>query len=159
MNRSQEPGVRAELCHEEAIRAGEHDALAGADPRALLRALEGSDRFHRDTPLGGIFHRGKISFREKTPTDSLHIVIHGDRISAHVDHVSPLRFRDDGTSCYSLARVLAHNLSGARADLRRFLGGVRGRQRCRMVCDVVWMDDDEALVETEGSADEAPATA
>ncbi len=128
----------------------EDAALTSTDPLALFRALEGSDRFHRDTPLGGIFHRGKISFREITATDSLHIVIDGNRISAHVDEISPLDVGDTGPVRYSLARVLAHNVAVARGDLMRRLRGTRGQQRCNMACEVVWVDDDEAVAEVTG---------
>jgi len=128
----------------------EDRALTSTDPLALFRALEASDRFRRDTRLGGIFHTGKISFRELTPTDSLHIVIDGNRVSAHVDDISPLDFCDDGSVRYSLGRVLAHNLSVARGDLMRRLQGTAGRQRCNMACEVVWVDDDEAIAEVAG---------
>ena len=128
----------------------EDRALTSTDPLALFRALEASDRFRRDTRLGGIFHTGKISFRELTPTDSLHIVIDGNRVSAHVDDISPLDFCDDGSVRYSLGRVLAHNLSVARGDLMRRLQGTAGRQRCNMACEVVWVDDDEAIAEVGG---------
>jgi len=128
----------------------EDKALTSTDPLALFRALEQSDRFRRDTRLGGIFHTGKISFRELTPTDSLHIIIDGTRVSAHVDEISPLDFCEDGSVRYSLGRVLAHNLSVARADLIRRLQGTAGHQRCNMACEVVWVDDDEAIAQVTG---------
>ena len=134
----------------------EDKALTSTDPLALFRALERSDRFRRDTRLGGIFHTGKISFRELTPTDSLHIVIDGSRVSAHVDEISPLDFCEDGTVRYSLGRVLAHNLSVARGDVLRRLQGTHGRQRCNMACEVVWVDDDEAIAEVVGESCDDP---
>ena len=135
----------------------EDRALTSADPLALFRALERSDRFRRDTRLGGIFHTGKISFRELTPTDSLHIVIDGTRVSAHVDEISPLDFCEDGSVRYSLGRVLAHNVSVARGDLMRRLAGTHGAQRCNMACEVVWVDDDEAIAEVTGDCCDDPS--
>lgn len=128
----------------------EDKALTSTDPLALFRALERSARFRRDTRLGGIFHSGKISFRELAPTDCLHIVIDGNRVSAHVDEISPLDFGQDASVRYSLGRVLVHNLSGARSELIRRLAGTSGAQRCHMACDVVWVDDDEAIAEVAG---------
>ncbi len=111
---------------------------------ALCHALEDSDRFRRDTGLGNIFHRGKTSFRELCPTDSMHIIIDGHRVSAHVDLVSPLRCRADGSVHYSLARVVAHNLFGMCSDLARLVRGRHGHQRCNLECEVVWVDNDTA---------------
>ncbi len=116
-------------------------AIATADPQALVRALEQSERFRRDGPLGGIYHRGKISFRELTPTDSLHILVEGKSISAHVDAVCPLAIDENGSVRYSARRVLAHNLAALRADLRRLLRGERGRVRCNMACETEWVQD------------------
>ncbi len=116
---------------------------------ALVEALEASGRFHRDSRLGAILHGGKISFREKTPTDSLHIIIDGDRVSAHVDEICPLYVAEDGTARYSFGKVLAHNLFVALGDVGRSVAGMRGQQRCRMVCGVEWADD-EAVVEMAG---------
>jgi hypothetical protein len=110
----------------------------------LIGALEGSDRFRRDTGLGNIFHPGKVSFREVSVVDSLHIIIDGNRVTAHVDEISPLRRRPDGSFSYSLLRVLAHNLSGAGADLARLLRGAHGEQRCNLECEAVWIDGDAA---------------
>ena len=64
-----------------------------------------SGRFHRDSGFGRIYHPGSVSLRENAPTDSLHIVIHGDHISAHVDRVSPLGARPDQPSRYSVTRA------------------------------------------------------
>lgn len=134
--------------------SAEVEAPTGAVPAqarlALVEALEASERFHRDTRLGGILHGGKISFREKTPTDSLHIVIDGDRVSAHVDEICPLHIAPDGAVRYSLGKVLAHNLFVALGDIGRSLAGRRGQQRCRMVCGVDWADDDEAVGQAAG---------
>ena len=131
------------LARHHSLPAADDRAITGSDPIALVRALEASDRFRRDTRLGGILHCGKISFREKTSTGSLHVIIDGNRISAHVDEISPLLVADDGSVRYSLTRVLAHNLAVARADLVRLLRGRFGRVRCNMACEAVWVDDDD----------------
>ena len=110
----------------------------------LLTALENNARFRRDSLLGGIFHLGRISYREISPTDSLHIVIRGDRVSAHVDEVSPLVVRRDDTTGYAWGRVLTHNLSVLVADVSRRLRGLRGRQRCDLRCETVLVDEPDA---------------
>lgn len=118
----------------------------GAVTLSLIRALEANDRFRRDSRIGSIFHPGRISFRELSPTDSVHIIIDGNQVSAHVDEVCPLRCRPGGVPGYSLVLVLAHNLSGLIADLGRRLHGLHGQQRCNLGCEVVWVDDDEVAV-------------
>lgn len=126
-------------------------AFATDDPLGLFLALEASDQFRRDTPLGGIFHHGKISFREVCRTDSLHITIDRNRVTAHVDKISPLDCAPDGTSKYSVAAVVAHNLAGVRADLWRRLRGRHGEQRCELECDVVWVDEVDVDESVAGS--------
>jgi hypothetical protein len=98
-----------------------------SDPQALVRALDSSARFRRDTGYGAIYHRGKVSYRELSPTNSIHVVIDGNRLSAHVDRISPLKRRADGSSRYSMARVVAHNVSGIREDVTRRISGRRPR--------------------------------
>ena len=111
----------------------------------LLKALEDNPGFRRDSVLGGIFHLGKISYRDISPTDSLHIIITGDKVSAHVDEISPLRLRSDGSSRYAWGRVLAHNLLVVIGDAARRLRGQHGLQRCNLHCQAEWFDDpDEA---------------
>jgi hypothetical protein len=114
----------------------------------LLTALEKDPRFRRDSLLGGIFHLGRVSYREISPTDSLHVVIVGDRVSAHVDEVSPLVVRSDGTTRYAWGRVVAHNLAVLVADVRRRVRGLHGRQRCDLRCEAQVVDDAAA----EGAA-------
>jgi hypothetical protein len=125
---------------------------------SLIRTLETSARFRRDGPIGGIFHPGRISFRELSPRDSLHIIIDGNRVSAHVDDVCPVRCRTEDASGYTAALVIAHNLSGMLADLGRRIRGLHGTQRCNLGCEMVWVEDDEiaelaAGVEAGGSSD------
>jgi len=108
----------------------------------LLKALEANPRFRRDSLLGGIFHLGRISYREVSPTDSLHIVIAGEQVSAHVDEISPLRVQADGSSRYAWGRVLAHNLLVLIGDTARRVRGQHGLQRCDLHCNVEWFDDD-----------------
>ncbi len=108
----------------------------------LLKALATNPRFRRDSLLGGIFHLGKISYREISPTDSLHILIDGDKVSAHVDEISPLRLRADGSSRYAWGRVLAHNVLVLIGDAARRVRGQHGLQRCELHCNVEWFDDD-----------------
>ncbi len=109
----------------------------------LIRALDTSERFRRDGRLSGIFHPGRISYRELSPRDSLHIIVDGSRVSAHIDEVCPLRCKPDGEATFSLPRVLAHNLHGVASDVGRRLRGRHGEQRCNLGCEVVWVDDDQ----------------
>ncbi len=114
------------------------------DPVGFFRQLEASGRFHRDTGFGRIFHRGRLSFRENVRTDSLHIVIHHNHVSAHVDRVSPLALRTEGTSGYSVRRATAHNVSGMAQDLLRLLRGRQGDHRSHLDCEWMWNSFDGA---------------
>lgn len=116
----------------------------GEDARCdMIQALEANTSFRRDSFWGGILHPGKVSYREVSATDSLHILIDraGD-VSAHLDDVSPLRRRPDGSCRYAWGRVLAHNLLVVIEDAARRLRGVHGVQRCTLHCDVEWYDED-----------------
>jgi hypothetical protein len=106
------------------IPVGEEDTGPHVDPLELIWALESSDRFERDSPLGGLFHQGQISFREACPRDSMHIIIDRDGVTAHVDPVSP---NDDPErpGQYSGLGVLVHNVTGMAADVASV---VRGRK-------------------------------
>lgn len=97
-------------------------------PDVLVRALEAHPQFRRDTSIGAIFHRGKISFRQVAARDSLHITIEGDRISSHIDRISPLNCNPDEASHYSVRSIAAHNLTGMVEDV---VGWARGPQRFR----------------------------
>jgi NRPS condensation-like uncharacterized protein len=105
-----------------------------ADPVAYFRRLVSSGRFHRDSGLGRVYHPGSVSLRENTKADSLHIVIHQDHISAHVDKVSPL----GGGTGYSVQRAALHNVVGAAQDLVRLLRGRKGDHRSHLDCAWVW---------------------
>jgi hypothetical protein len=93
------------------------------DPDALVRDLEASGRFRRDTRLGSLYHRGEISLREVSPTDSLHITMGREKeISAHIDRYSPLANHQRESGCrYALHRIAVHNLAGMAGDLARLL--------------------------------------
>jgi hypothetical protein len=117
------------------------DSVATCD---LITALEANPRFRRDSVLGGIFHPGKISYRDVSPTNSVHVIIDGDRVSAHVDEISPLVVRADGTSKYAWSRVVAHNLLVMIADLARRARGQHRPDRCNLHCQAEWVDDDDA---------------
>lgn len=108
------------------------------DPVRLFLHLEASRRFHRDTGLGRVFHPGSLSLRENLADDSLHVVVHRDRISAHVDRVSPLRLRPAGMPRYSLRRAAAHNLAGMAKDAMRLLRGRQGDHRSALDCRWGW---------------------
>jgi NRPS condensation-like uncharacterized protein len=109
-----------------------------ADPVAFFRRLATSGRFHRDSGFGRIYHPGSLSLRENSPTDSLHVVIHGDHISAHVDRVSPLGARPDEPTRYSVTRAAAHNVVGAAQDVVRLLRGRKGDHRSHLDCAWTW---------------------
>jgi len=114
----------------------------GSAAEALVEALEASSRFRRDGRLGRIFHPGKVSYRELSPTNSLHVIVSGGRLSAHVDDICPLRLEPDGSARYSWLPVFRHNVAGFLADLGRRLQGRRGEERCNLVCEAVWVDDE-----------------
>jgi len=116
------------------IRRGSAHTFTTDDPAALLRELEESGRFRRDTRLGAIFHRGKVSLREVSPTHSLHITVgKGNKVSAHVDRYSPLASNQpEELARYALHRVAAHNIAGIAGDLARLIPGGRKRRRA---CD------------------------
>lgn len=109
------------------------------DPVALLRSLEHTGRFHRDHWLGRLYHPGRVSLRENAGSDSLHIVVHGNRLSAHVDRVSPLDGRADRQPRYSLRAAVAHNVLGAAQDLYRLVRGRQGDHRSNLSCE--WLGD------------------
>jgi len=106
-----------------------------ADPVGLFRHLEVTGRFHRDSGIGRVFHPGQVSLREHVPTDSLHVVIEGNRVTAHVDRVSPLGVRPGVPSRYSVQRAVAHNLVGMAQDLVSLLRGRQGDHRCELDCE------------------------
>ena len=104
-----------------------------ADPVSFLRRLVTSGRFHQDSGLGRIYHPGSVSLRENARADSLHVVVHENHISAHVDRVSPL-----GSGRYSLPRAALHNVVGAAQDAVRLLRGRKGDHRSHLDCEWVW---------------------
>jgi HAD superfamily hydrolase (TIGR01490 family) len=113
------------------FRRGAAHKFTTEDPSALLRELEDSGRFRRDTRLGAIFHRGQVSLREVSPTHSLHITVgKGNKVSAHIDRYSPLAANQpEELARYALHRVAAHNVAGIAGGLIRLLPGRRNRRR------------------------------
>ncbi|MGI8808109.1 MAG: hypothetical protein ACR2KK_09770 [Acidimicrobiales bacterium] len=114
-----------------------------AEAVAFFRRLAASGRFHRDGGFGRIYHPGSVSLRENAANDSLHIVIHGDHISAHVDRVSPLGARRDQPTRYSIPRAAAHNIVGAAQDVVRLLRGRKGDHRSHLDCEWTWDRNEE----------------
>ncbi|MGI9021762.1 MAG: hypothetical protein ACR2HV_00745 [Acidimicrobiales bacterium] len=111
------------------------------DPVAFFGHLEATGRFHRDTGFGRILHPGSISFRESQPADALHIVIHDNRVAAHVDRVSPLGTRPVRVSRYSVRRATVHNLAVMAHDLISLLRGRQGDHRSELDCEWLWDAD------------------
>lgn len=117
-------------------------AINSAPHPGLFQTLEASGRFRRDTRLGGILHRGKISLREVSANDSLHVIVDGNRISAHIDQVCPLDVAAEDRTRYSFTRVMAHNLSDVANGIARRLRGIHRHHHCHLECEVVWVDDE-----------------
>lgn len=109
---------------------GHPPASGGSAPdvEALTRTLDAGKRYRRASRLGRIYHR-VASYREVRSTDSFHVVIDGSRVSVHVDRISTLRRRPDGSVRLSPLRICAHNLAGAcdqlTSRLRRHFGADR----------------------------------
>lgn len=137
------------------------DAAAPADGVPglveLLRDLDRSGRFHRDSGIGRIFHPGRLSLRENVPTNSLHVVIQGNHLAAHVDLVSPLGLNTQGPSRYSLRRALAHNLVGMAQDVVSVARGRQGDHRCELDCEWLGVDAPSPAPETDGPTTDASA--
>jgi hypothetical protein len=113
-----------------------------ADPVALLRHLDVSGQFHRDSWVGRMYHPGTVSLREDVPTDSLHVSVDGNRVLAHIDEVSPLATDAAGESRYSVRRAVSHNLSGMARDLVLLLRGRQGDHRSELNCE--WVSGEAA---------------
>lgn len=112
--------------------------------KTLFSQLESSGRFYRDSALGRLFHPGTVSYREKCGTDSVHLAVTPDnRVSVHVDSVSPLVVRDGRRCRYSVGRALAHNVMAAVEACQRMVRGHGGRHACHLDCEIVWVPDDE----------------
>ena len=112
--------------------------------RRLFAALDATGRFFRDTAIGRIFHPGALSFREISANDSLHVaVLPGNRVSVHVDRVSPLLVGRDGRCRYSLVRALLHNLACAVETVVGLVLRRPCRPRCQLDCEIVWVPDEE----------------
>lgn len=128
------------------------DTIAEPDRRRFFADLVASGRFCRDTPVGGILHRGTVSLREISDGDSLHVCVDGgDRVTVHVDHLSPVAgARADGTCRYSVGAVVAHLLGHVRDQVQRATSGVRGRHRCRLECELVEVSEAEGAGAVEG---------
>ncbi|MDQ3897541.1 MAG: hypothetical protein M3326_09935, partial [Actinomycetota bacterium] len=114
------------------------DAPTIADPVAFFRRLMAGGRFHHDRGFGRIYHRGSLSLRENAPSDSLHVLVAGDHISAHVDRVSPLGARPGQPSRYSFRQAALHNVVGAAQDVVRLLRGRMGDHRSHLDCEWEW---------------------
>lgn len=118
---------------------------AGATPGRVFHGLEATGRFRRDRGIGRVFHPGTISYRELVPENSLHVIIDGHAVTAHIDRFSPLGFSGHGPTDYSLWRAAVHNVWGALKDGVRLLGGHRGDGRCEPVCE--WVNVDDELID------------
>ncbi|HET7489062.1 MAG TPA: hypothetical protein VFJ85_14120 [Acidimicrobiales bacterium] len=110
----------------------------GVKEPALFGDLVATGRFCRDTRLGGLLHRGSVSLREVSDGDSLHLCVEGSKVTAHVDHFSPVAGTcPDGRCRYSVRAVIAHVVAYLRSQARQLAAGARGRHRCRLECEVV----------------------
>ena len=119
--------VSAVEADDQQVWRGANHRFTTDDPAGLLRELEESGRFRRDSRLGAILHRGQVSLREVSPTHSLHITFgKGNEVSAHVDRYSPLATsQPEQVARYALHRVAAHNVAGLAAGLGRLIPGRR----------------------------------
>lgn len=125
----------------------------------FLEELVASGRFCRDTRMGGVLHRRAVSYREVSEGDSLHVsIVDGTAVSVHVDHFSPVAgARDDGCCTYSVRAVVAHLWAYLKAQAGQLVRGARGRDRCRLECEQVEVDD--VVVEAHPTASTAPSAA
>lgn len=98
--------------------------FAPEDADALMRELLESGNFCKDTGLGRVYHRRKVSLREISTTHSLHVSLRSDGLlSVHLDRISPAVGRKPGCDdCrYSVPTVIRHNVTGIAEDFVRLL--------------------------------------
>lgn len=109
----------------------------------LFADIESTGRFVRDTSMGGMLHHGTRSYRELRAVDAVHLCVDGNRVTAHVDQVSPLNLRRGGRFRYSVAAVVAHAVEDVgRRGVRRLMGRATN-EHCHLDCEIVWVDDDD----------------
>lgn len=115
------PQVLARLRRSRAMPKRPGTEFDSSDPAGLIRRLDDSDCFCRDTRVGRMYHPKEVSYREIRPRDSLHVTLRDGRtVATHVDRHSPLARRQPGGDCrYSPLRIAAHNITGAARDLLR----------------------------------------
>ncbi len=106
--------------------------------RLLFTDLDGRAPFHRDTALGRVFHPGTVSFREIATSDSLHITVSPqNRVSVHVDRLSPLAVRPGRPCRYSVLRAVAHNVAHVFEALALICRRRAAQHRCELDCEVL----------------------
>lgn len=91
---------------------------------ALADKLMATDRFCVDSTLGRILHPGAYALRELSNRESLHLSFYRDRMTAHLDRLSPLSGTDsegNGHCTYSAPRIAIHILGRLGAGLARGL--------------------------------------
>lgn len=126
----------------------------GRHSTPLFDGLHRDGRFHLDTAIGRVFHPGTRSYRERAAVDSLHVAVTADnRVSVHVDRVSPLVVRAGRPCRYSLVRALVHNAVAAAEALVRLVRREGGRQRCELECRIVEVPDDDDWIEPDEDGD------
>ena len=107
--------------------------------------LEVTGHFHRDSRLGRVFHPGTISYREISPNDSVHIAVTPEnRVSVHVDRVSPISTRPGDRSRYSLLGILRHNVAHGVDSVVRLWHRKPGDHRCELDCEIVAVEGDRS---------------
>ncbi len=104
----------------------------------MFTDLDGTARFHRDTAVGRIFHPGTDSYREISTNDSLHITVSPEnRVSVHVDRLSPLAVRPGRACRYSVLRAVVHNVVHVAEAVALRWHRRPAQHRCDLDCEVV----------------------
>ncbi len=115
--------------------------LTGSSP-ALFGNLAEDGRFRRDSWWGRVLHPRTVSYREARATDSLHLVVNGDKVSVHLDRFSPLAVQGSGTRRrYAPVRMVAHAVVDVAGEAVGLLRGHRHHPH-ELTCERVWVDDD-----------------
>jgi len=119
------------------------DRHAGnGDRPPLFGNLAADGRFRRDSWWGRLLHPRTVSYREARATDSLHLVVNGDKVSVHLDRFSPLAVQGSGTRRrYAPVRMVAHGLVDVAGEAVGLLRGHRHHPH-ELTCERIWVDDD-----------------